>query len=327
METKSKRGVEIFSVGTWNGDTYTEKDLDEMVRAFDANSTTFKPPLKLGHDDKQELLQRDGYPAAGWVERVYRQGEKLLADFIDIPNKIYELIESGAYKKVSSEIFWGIEIGENKYDRMLAGVALLGADVPAVMNLNDIMAMYADRVLQKKFYAEEKNQPTIKTYQFAEDTKVTEQEVKAMQEKIAALELQAKENQELKAYKTDAETKIKDLQERVGASEKEAQEARVEKDVNELSTKLGLTAAMKPYIKEFVGYGEKKEYSFGEKKLSRAELLEEILGLHAEALKLNTKEQTLEGKKEDKDLEKKIKDYMKDNKCSYAEAYRAVGKK
>jgi len=41
------KGIEIFRVGTWNGDHYTTKDLDDMVDAF--GRVGFQPPVILGH--------------------------------------------------------------------------------------------------------------------------------------------------------------------------------------------------------------------------------------------------------------------------------------
>jgi hypothetical protein len=117
-----------------------------MVSAFNQLSEHVRPPLKLGHTDEQKLLQKDGLPAAGWVGRLYRQGARLLADFVDLPEKIYELIKLKAYRNVSSEIYWDVSIGEKKFKRMLSGVALLGADTPAVMNLSDILALYSNGV-------------------------------------------------------------------------------------------------------------------------------------------------------------------------------------
>lgn len=143
------KGVEIFSAGVWNDNPYTVDDLHEMVKAFNENSTGARPYLKLGHDPKQRVLKKaleyeehDGMPAAGWVKNLYVVGEKLLADFFDIPEKIFKLIEQKTYRKVSSEIFHNISIGEKKYGKMLAAVALLGADNPGVMNLNDIMSVF-----------------------------------------------------------------------------------------------------------------------------------------------------------------------------------------
>ena len=96
MDLKQIKGVEIFSTGKWNGDNYTREDLEEMVLAFEETKAGARPYIKLGHDAKQKLLQADGMPAAGWIDRVYIKGEKLMADFVDIPGKIYALIEKKA---------------------------------------------------------------------------------------------------------------------------------------------------------------------------------------------------------------------------------------
>jgi hypothetical protein len=89
-------------------------------------------------------LQEDGYPAAGWVSSLKKVGNKLLASFVGVPKKIAELIEAGAYKKVSSEIYTAYEIAGKKYGKALKAVSLLGADIPAVKTLNDIVAQYSD---------------------------------------------------------------------------------------------------------------------------------------------------------------------------------------
>ena len=160
-ECRSIAGVEVFSAGTWNGDTYSVGDLDLMVAAFEVTSKTLRPPLKLGHTDKQTLAQKDGMPAVGWVGRLYRQGGKLIADFIDIPGKIFDLLEKGAYKKVSSEIYWNISLDGMKYSRFLGAVALLGADMPAVTNLRDIISFYGLRLREVKYYSLRNYEPRI----------------------------------------------------------------------------------------------------------------------------------------------------------------------
>lgn len=140
---------EIFAEGTWNGDTYTRKDLDDMVQA--APTVGFMPPLKLGHNKKQKALKEDGLPAAGWVNRVWREGGKLFVSLIDVPAKVYKLIERGAYKQRSAEIFWnyrGMRGGKpHIYRRVLAKLALLGADIPAVKGMTPLdaaLAMYGE---------------------------------------------------------------------------------------------------------------------------------------------------------------------------------------
>ncbi|MDI6756436.1 MAG: hypothetical protein QME32_00270 [Endomicrobiia bacterium] len=135
-------GCEIFATGKWNGDEYTEKDLDAMVEAFD--HVGYKPPVKLGHSEKQKILKDSGLPAAGWIQKIYRNGKKLLADIADIPQKVYDLIEKKAYDRVSAEIYWDFAdtVNKKKWPRVLKAIALLGAEVPEVTTLKSISAMY-----------------------------------------------------------------------------------------------------------------------------------------------------------------------------------------
>lgn len=143
---QSIKGVEIFGVGKWKDSEFTKEHLDEMVKAFDVFG--FIPPLKLGHDENQKLLQRDGMPAAGWVERIYRVGTKLIADFKDIPDVIATAIKRGAYRQISSEIYFNFPAptGKGTFSRVLRAVALLGADNPAVPTLRPIdpLALFND---------------------------------------------------------------------------------------------------------------------------------------------------------------------------------------
>lgn len=143
---KTLRGVEIFSTGTWNGDSYSESDLDAIVSAH--ASLGIIPPLKLGHTEGQKFFgQADGHPALGWAERLYRHGKKLLADFEGIPEALHGLIREKKYRKVSAEIYWDYKDSDGRtWPRVLRAVALLGADMPAVSNLQDLQtALLADQ--------------------------------------------------------------------------------------------------------------------------------------------------------------------------------------
>lgn len=132
----------IMRAGTWNGIVIKNDDLDNMVAAFSEIKKDI--PLKLGHDSKQEILQKDGYPAAGWVRSLKRAGDKLVASFRDIPRAVKELIDNKAYNQVSAEIVWNYSDNGKKYPHFLKGVALLGADLPAVSGLDSMLALYAD---------------------------------------------------------------------------------------------------------------------------------------------------------------------------------------
>ena len=134
--------LEIFATGTHNGDPYTEDDLDQIVKAHHAVGHEIRPFLKLGHDEEQQLLQKDGYPAAGWFANIRRKGVKLIADLTNVPRKIAELIKQKAYGRLSSEIYLDLDHKGTKYPKVLKAVALLGGDTPAVKTLDDFLALY-----------------------------------------------------------------------------------------------------------------------------------------------------------------------------------------
>lgn len=143
LRTEAINDQEIFAVGRWNGDEYSEADLDAIVEAHP--KVGFKPPIKLGHSEEQKLLDTEGLPAAGWVENLRRIGGKLVADFKGVPKKIADLIRAGGYKRKSAEIYWGYSPdgnGKAKFPRVLKAVALLGGEIPAVTSLDEILALY-----------------------------------------------------------------------------------------------------------------------------------------------------------------------------------------
>jgi len=140
------KNIEIFKTGTWNGHKITEKILEDIVYSFSKIGNKIKPFLKLGHNDEQELLQKDGMPSAGWVTNLKKVGTSLFADFNSIPEKIATLIENKAYGRMSIELFNNLIDTENdtKYNKVLKAVALLGGDTPAVLSLDDMIDLYTD---------------------------------------------------------------------------------------------------------------------------------------------------------------------------------------
>jgi len=136
-------GVHIFNTGTWNGYTFTDNDLEAVVKNYNLTKNELKPPVKLGHNKEQDLLVKDGFPSAGWVENVRKSGNKLIADFIDVPDKIYKIIKNKGYRRVSSEFVTKFKDSSNNvYNNILCAVSLLGEDIPAVSNLDDIISLY-----------------------------------------------------------------------------------------------------------------------------------------------------------------------------------------
>lgn len=136
--SKEVKGVEIFAEGVWHEIPFQQKELSLIVAAFEKLKDVFKIPLKLGHNEDQPLT--DGLPALGRIDKVYIQGKKLLADFVDVPDIVYEAIKSKLYTTVSVELELGVTYKKQDFPVVLSGVALLGADLPAVNTLNDLSA-------------------------------------------------------------------------------------------------------------------------------------------------------------------------------------------
>lgn len=136
--------VEIFDFSAPEGKQF-EKDADRIVENFSKLGKFHRAPIiVLGHDEGQELLAKEGLPAAGIVSNIKKIGTKLFSDFIDVPKKIADLINLGAYRFVSSEIYKNFFFNGEFVGPVLRRVALLGADVPKIKGLDDILARYSD---------------------------------------------------------------------------------------------------------------------------------------------------------------------------------------
>ena len=241
-ETFAVKGKVILATGKWNGQIITEAMLDDMIKAFDELSSERAVPLKLGHARDQKLLQGNGYPAAGWINKIYRQGKQLFADLTEIPKKIKEYIESGAYKGVSVEFIthWVNGANNKTYPAVLTALALLGSDIPAVVSegIND----------WEKFYNEhEKDMITIE-YTEEEVAKRLALETLKKEQKIK----EEKMSEELKTKLAEKETELKTL---AANSEKlEAEVAKFKADAEKLGAEKKASG-----IETFLGEYSKKE--------------------------------------------------------------------
>lgn len=140
----SIRGAEIFASGSWNGLSFTDDDLDRIVRSFDALELAGKVPLKLGHDGPDVRDDPSTQFAMGWVKKIWRQGRKLMAD-LDVPDKVHDLIKQGYLKFVSVELLKNVKASNQEIPWVLDAVALLGSDPPAVGVLKDLQTMTMSR--------------------------------------------------------------------------------------------------------------------------------------------------------------------------------------
>ena len=149
--THTVKGVEIFASGTWTDSQgqereWTEADLDQLLKNFNADSASNQLPVKVGHTDDafnarvaddlgipNSLITGDegnGAPRLGYLANVRKDGSTLIADFEGVPNVITEMIQAGFYNAVSVEI----DMPDDD-DPHLSGIAILGAELPAVGTL------------------------------------------------------------------------------------------------------------------------------------------------------------------------------------------------
>ena len=119
--------IEIFKSGkhidsSGRESTFTSENLDSIASIYNSkilSEPAVAAPVVKGHP------QTDG-PAFGWVERLARRGEKLLAKVKDMNNDFVQEVRQGMFKKISISLY---------PDMLLKHVGFLGAVAPAVKGL------------------------------------------------------------------------------------------------------------------------------------------------------------------------------------------------
>jgi len=354
-QTYELKDIEIFSIGEWKGDKYTDKDLDDIVNNTNEIINELKPKVKLGHDEKQELLQRTGLPAGGWITKLKRAGDKILVDIKEVPKVLYQLIKNGAYKRISSEIISNYTEPSTKkiYKKVLSAIAFLGADLPAVTNLKDIAALYDVDEKAKLIIYEKKSTKKVEIkkkgveYTMVNGVKVTEfdnkkfiavEDFEKLEKEKEAL---GKEKEVAEEYKVKFEAeqkKAKDAEEQISKISKEKREAEIKTFVDAHCSEKDMRFL--PKQKEVLmtlieSTSDEKKIKFTvdnkETELSQRELLVKFIELQpnfsdsifAELSK--GEEEKEEGKDKLTPEEKKVQKYMAENKgVSYREAVLAV---
>ena len=156
---KTITGLEIFATGIVADSRgmvleVSEVVLDNFIQNF--NKSDRRIPLKLGHTTEAfnrylsdqlnvpDLLLTgetnpqtgdvNGQVRLGTVSKVYRNDNKLLADIVDVPDALVDLIQKKMFTDVSIEI----ATTSSPVDDYIAGVSLLGGEAPAVPNLEPV---------------------------------------------------------------------------------------------------------------------------------------------------------------------------------------------
>lgn len=233
--------VEIFAVGKWNGVKFSVDDLKDIAIAFNKLEGNHQVPLKMGHNQEQPFT--DGQPSLGWVEKVWVEGTKLMAKFIDLPEVVFSAINKKLYKNVSIELDVGVEYKGGSYPFVLSGVALLGADIPAVNTLADLTAyMSKEKSFQDDITFSKRIAFTAINNEVKKEDKIMSAELKELQAKLDASIALNEENKKTTASfaKKQAESDIEIAKFKADkeASDKKAESIKFEADKKEFETKL-----------------------------------------------------------------------------------------
>lgn len=122
--------IEIFRTGMHKDSSgrkveYDSAALDRITRLYNdrvTESASYQAPLVKGHP-------KDNDPAFGWVKRLKRNGDKIVADIHNISEDLIEEVKKGMFKKVSIALY---------PDLLLRHIGLLGAFPPAVKGLKPV---------------------------------------------------------------------------------------------------------------------------------------------------------------------------------------------
>jgi hypothetical protein len=216
MEVSEIKGVEILKAGKWNGIQVTEKDLDQMVENF--KDKVIEPYLNLNHDDKftDKVKNTLSVVALGFVSTLKREGSSLIADFVQVPRKIAELIKAGSLKKRSVEFFKkGFRLNDKVYDNVLKAVSFFGADLPAVNNLSNDFEVLLKSKSHLITLTDMESKP--ETINFKEELIMDKIEVsKSEYDELVSFKSKAEKAEidltNLKKEKDEIEVKLKDLE-------------------------------------------------------------------------------------------------------------------
>ena len=323
----------ILSVGTWNNTKFTSQDLDEIVNNYNELGGYRNVPCKLGHNNDQQMLQKDGLPASGWVTKLKRVGNTLVAKIDNVPRKIKELIENKAYRDVSVELLKNAKEEGKIYKWILTAVSFLGMDIPAVKGLGDFVALYGEvdnNNIVKILFKEVIEENTSEISNALTKDKIIEEEI--MDEIKFKEELEAKNAEVLKL----AEEK-REAEERISALEAEKLELTEEKRESEIKEFIDsyckednmkiLPAQKEMFCELLKSFSSEKVVNLSEESFSQKDMVAKILDLMPQQVDFSEISKNVEPEKkqtfehESDKLDNDIIKLMEDKKISYKDAY------
>ncbi len=319
-------GIEIFRAGRHTDDSGTVHEFSEAVlqdMASGYNPALREAPLTVGHP-------ASNLPAYGWVKSVGIANGVLSINAHQVEPQFSEMVKAGRFKKRSAS-FYPPQAPNNPTPGKwyLRHVAFLGAQPPAVAGLKDIQFSEDDAGGAVSFSETVTADPSTQ-----EPLSMTEAEIKAMQDELAAE----------KIARAEADAKAKTAEEKASAAESAAasfaEQAKADRTAGFVSFAEAQVAAGKllPKDKDMavatlnaLADAAPVEFSEGDttRKVSPSQWLQDLIANAKPAVDFG---EFAGGKvpaasahgKSDAEVDKAAKAYASQHKVDYSEALRAV---
>jgi hypothetical protein len=101
--------ADTYDRGTPNEETWTEEDLDDMVRnhrlLYHSRPPVWRPSITVGHVDEEPDNSHTAALAHGTVTRLWRQGRDLWGSYGELSPEFRRLHEGGYIRQPSVEIY------------------------------------------------------------------------------------------------------------------------------------------------------------------------------------------------------------------------------
>lgn len=196
------RDVEIATTGIFGGDEITEGDLENVKRNFDEfGKATIQPPLVPGHDESHPFLKNSGLPAFGWTKSVETRRRpdgrmSLFATIDHVPEMVRKAVERKLYKRISPAFYVNYHHEGKPRGMTLRHIGLLGAEIPEMKTLADVLAYIEPPSGELVFLGMEGESPMntpVQTVKLEDLTKIQEA-MKQLQDQNAQIVTQLTES-------------------------------------------------------------------------------------------------------------------------------------
>lgn len=248
---------EIFRTGSHtslNGQTkdFSESDLDAIAQSY--NASDHEAPIVIGHPETNA-------PAYGWIEKIKRVGDRLIAFPKQVNDEFSELVKSGAFKKRSISI---------TPDLKLNHVGFLGAAAPAVKGLKDVE--FSENQDEQEFASFEIDSSLDLELELTNDLKPNNETMRQSNNDVLTEKLTQFSN-ELSSLKTSLlqfsekgfnKDDLDKIHQRIDELRFSMQTNEFELMLNEKLAYGSLTPAMKSKIMKIVGFLQKQNFASSE---------------------------------------------------------------